>query len=162
MFRSAPLRFPIRLVRAAGRTVLVSFISCAALAAPTVWSDQRTAIAADQDGAPVVTFTGLRVHKDGSATLFVELTRTTPVEVTHEGKNVSFLLSGAKVRWRNNKNPLLADHFRTNVIRAELEDSKAGVLLRVRLREEVHLAHDMGSSAVGARLRVEVPPLSQR
>lgn len=118
--------------------------------------------AAANDDAPIVTFTGLHVYEDGSSTLFVDLTRTTPVQATAEGREVSFLLSGAKIRYRNNKNPLIAEYFKTNVLRAKLVDEPAGVRLVVQLRENVRTEHGMSGSGSGARLRVDIPPPSQR
>lgn len=119
-------------------------------------------VARAAEGAPIVTFTGLRVREDGSSTLFVELTRATEVEVTENGKDVSFLLSGAKIRDRNNKNPLNAEYFKANVLRAKLVEEKAGVRLVVQLRETAKTAHGMTTSVVGARLVVDVPPPSNR
>lgn len=117
--------------------------------------------AANED-VPIVTFTGLHVYEDGSSTLFVDLTRTTRVEATVDGKEVSFLLSGAKVRDRNNKNPLIAEYFKTNVLRAKLVDEPAGVRLVVQLREDVPTEHGMSGSGSGARLRVDIPPPTNR
>lgn len=117
---------------------------------------------AANDDAPIVTFSGLHVYQDGSSTLFVDLTRTTTVQVAHAGREVSFLLSGAKIRYRNNKNPLIAEYFKTNVLRARLVDEPGGVRLIVKLREEVPTDHGMTGSQTGARLRVDIPPPSQR
>lgn len=119
-------------------------------------------VAQAAEGPPIVTFTGLRVREDGSSTLFVELTRTTEVEVTENGKDVSFLLSDAKIRDRNNKNPLNAEYFKANVLRAKLVEEKGGVRLVVQLREAAKTVHGMTSSVVGARLFVDVPPPSSR
>ncbi len=161
MSGASPIRRHNRVLRIIRRTVATGLLAGASLLVLLSPPAPGEARAANEDAAPVVTFMGLRVHKDGSSTLFVELTRTTPVDVEREGTNVSYLLRGAKVRWRNNKNPLLADHFGTNVVRAALEDSKAGVKLNVKLRETAPLDHEMGSSPVGARLRVDVPPLAR-
>jgi hypothetical protein len=114
--------------------------------------------AAASEDAPIVTYTGLRVHEDGSSTVFVDLTRTAKVEATHAGKDVSFLISGAKIRTRNNKNPLIAEYFKTNLLRAKLVDEKGGVRLVVQLREAVKTEHGMDVSGQGARLRVNIPP----
>jgi hypothetical protein len=109
------------------------------------------------EDAPIITFTGLRVHEDGSSTVFVDLTRSTKVEAKEAGKEVSFLLSGAKVRTRNNKNPLIAEYFKTNLLRASLVDDAKGVRLVVQLREAVKTEHDMNLSEQGARLLVNIP-----
>jgi hypothetical protein len=118
---------------------------------------ERPASLAEESDSAVVTFTGLRVYDDGSSTLVVSLTRKTPVEFSQEGTEVTFLLAGAKVRWRNNKNPLLAKYFKSNVIEAKLDDSKDGATLVVQLRENVRPQHNMGDAGGGALLRIDVP-----
>lgn len=121
------------------------------------YSDGFIGAAEAGEDAPIVTYTGLQVHEDGSSTVFVDLTRTTKVEAKEGGKEVSFLLSGAKIRTRNNKNPLIAEYFKTNLLRAKLVDDAGGVRLIVSLREAVKTEHGMTDSGQGARLRVNIP-----
>lgn len=106
----------------------------------------------------MVTYTGLRVYEDGSSTLVVKLTEQTPVEFTQDGTKLTFVLGGAKVHLRNNKNPLNAQFFNSNVVRAKLDDTKKGVRVRISLRSDVQPEHKMVSQGSGAVLRIDVPP----
>ncbi len=110
-----------------------------------------------EDGA-VVTYTGLRVHDDGSATLRVELSKKVPVQKSVTGTEVRFFLEGARITIKNNKNPLLAQHFSTNVVSAEVVPSKAGVTIVLRLRQPAALEAQVVDQAGGAStVRVDIP-----
>ncbi len=116
---------------------------------------------AKADG-PVVTYTGLRVHEDGSATLRVELSKKVAVEKSGKGTEVRFFLPGARVTIKNNKNPLLAQHFASSIVSAEIVPSKEGVTVVVKLRKPVDLAPQLVEQAGGAStLRVEIPAASK-
>jgi hypothetical protein len=113
------------------------------------------------DGA-VVTYTGLRVHDDGSATLRVELSKKVAVQKSTQGSEVRFFLPGARITVRNNKNPLLAQHFSTNVVSAEIQPSKTGVTVVLKLRQAVALDAQLIDQAGGAStVRVDIPAPSK-
>jgi hypothetical protein len=112
------------------------------------------------DGA-VVTYTGLRVHDDGSATLRVELSKKVAVQKKTQGTEVRFFLPGARITVKNNKNPLLAQHFSTNVMSAEIQPSKEGVTVVLKLRQAVALEPQLIDQAGGAStVRVDIPALT--
>jgi hypothetical protein len=98
------------------------------------------------------------VHEDGSATLRVELSKKVSVEKSGKGTEVRFFLPGARVTIKNNRNPLLAQHFASSIVSAEIVPSKEGVTVVVKLRKPVELAPQLVEQAGGAStLRVEIP-----
>ncbi len=112
---------------------------------------------AKDDGA-VVTYTGLRVHDDGSATLRVELSKKVAVKKSTRGTEVRLFLPGARITVKNNKNPLLAQHFSTNVVSAEIQPSKEGVTVVLKLRQAVAVEPQLIDQAGGAStVRVDIP-----
>ena len=97
-------------------------------------------LAAD-DGRPRVTFAGFHVFESGRSRIFVKLTGDVPVEAKHGGKKAAFVLRGASVGVRNNKNPLLTQHFASSVLSARLVPSDDAVTLSVVLRDSVTPSH---------------------
>jgi hypothetical protein len=120
-----------------------------------------------------VTFSGFEAFDDGSARLFVKLTREVPVEAKYEGKTVDYLLPGTRIPVRNNKNPLLTRHFGSAVVSARFVAEEApgkrghkghkkktlgDVHLVVELREALRPAHRIETQPDGsAVLVVDVP-----
>jgi hypothetical protein len=116
---------------------------------------------AKEDGA-VVMHSEARVGDDGSATLRVELSKKVPVQKSVAGTEVRFFLEGARITIKNNKNPLLAQHFSTNVVSAEVVPSKTGVTVVLRLRQPVALEAQVVDQAGGAStVRVDIPALEK-
>lgn len=113
---------------------------------------------ADDEDEVLVTFSGLRIYDDGSSTLFVNLTRRTPVSFRKNGKRLEFMIQGARVHLRNNKNPLQAQYFKTMVVRAKLDDVREGVRLRVDVRSDIEPAHRIVQEGQRAVLRIDFPP----
>ncbi len=143
--------------------IALAAASCAASAlavSPSVpdGSGEQVLPFAKKDQGPVVTYTGFRVHDDGSASLRVEVTESVPVTKKQEGTVVTYTLKGARITIRNNRNPLLAKHFASNVLSATLVPEKDAVSLVVKLRKEAALTHRMVEQAGGAAtLYVDVP-----
>jgi hypothetical protein len=113
---------------------------------------------AGDDEQVLVTFSGLRIYDDGSSTLFVNLTDQAPISMEKSGKRLDFMIKGARVHLRNNKNPLQAQYFKTMVVRAKLDDVRQGVRLRVDLRSDVEPAHRLVREGQRAVLHVDFPP----
>jgi len=67
-----------------------------------------------------VTFSGFEEHDDGTSRIFVKLSGEVPVEARVLGTRAEFVLKGATIPVRNNKNPLLAEHFGSMVLSARL------------------------------------------
>lgn len=132
----------------------VAFLTCVALG----FVFPASAWAAPSKESPLVTFSGLRVYEDGSATLVVNLTEKTNVSVSSEGTRIEFVMEGARVHLKNNKNPLRAEYFRSNVVRAKLDDVEEGVRLRVVTRSEVAPRHTMEQYGTTTVLRIDFPP----
>jgi hypothetical protein len=110
------------------------------------------------DGRAVVTMAGFRAHKDGRSTIYVEVTRPVPVESNAGGRELTFKLRGAKVTLRNNRNPLLAQHFSTVVESARLVSDANDVALEIKLRKATTPQHRLVNHPGGAAtLEVEFP-----
>lgn len=112
---------------------------------------------AEDDEGPVVLFSGLVVHQDGSCTFRVDLTREVPVEFSQNKSTLSFLLRGAKVALQNNRNPLRAEYFGSNVLRTQLNNEKRGTRLQIELRDEAQPEHRIVRHSGGAVLTIEIP-----
>lgn len=110
-----------------------------------------------KEEAPVVTFAGFRVHEDGSSTLRVDLTKRADVTLTREGKTLVYWIEGAKIRYRNNENPLDTKHFESNVVSAKLDRARKGVKFTVRLRTDTSAQHRIIEHSTGVSLQVDVP-----
>lgn len=73
---------------------------------------------------PAITYTGFHVFDDGSSRIFVKLTAEVPVEARYSGKRVEYVFRGARIPIRNNKNPLLTEHFGASVVSARFVQDK--------------------------------------
>lgn len=99
--------------------------------------------------APAVTFTGFHVFDDGSSRIFVKLSREVPVEARYSGKKLEYVFRGARIPLRNNKNPLITEHFGAAVVSARfVQDSKGkgrekttDARFEIVLREEAKPPH---------------------
>jgi hypothetical protein len=91
-----------------------------------------------------VTFSGFEEHDDGTSRIFVKLSGEVPVEVQVKGTRAEFLLKGATIPARNNKNPLLAQHFGSMVLSARL------------VPERVHVRHAHGKKKHAGDARLVV------
>ena len=122
------------------------------------------------DGADV-TFAGFHVFEDGTSRLYVQLTSSVVVDANVVGKKAEYLLHGARIPIRNNKNPLFTQHFVTQVVSARLvpvgQDPKgrrkhqakpSDVRLVVEMREDAKPQHRVVRNADGsATLVVDFP-----
>ena len=150
------MRWEPRRARRSRAVLLVGTLLACTVA--TTISHVETAIAAGEDAkTSVVTFAGFRAHEDGSATLHVDMTRPAPVTYEHKGLSIVYLIEGAKIRFRNNRNPLRAEHFGANVLSAKLDPVKNGVTLTVTLRTSTAASHRLVENEQGALLEVDVP-----
>ncbi len=149
-------RFQFLLRFALGAAALTGVVF-ALLAAEEVRAEPLAERGAER-GQALVTYSGLRVYKDGSSTFQVKLTAETPVAFSQQGMSLTFLLKGARVDVKNNKNPLQAEYFKSNVVKTQLYDGKEGVELRINLRKAATPVHKMVRFSGGAILRVDIPP----
>lgn len=102
-------------------------------------------------------FVGLRQLSAEKMLVFVELSQEAKIETKRQGKLVEVRISGAQVSLRNNRNPLLAQHFGTAVESAQLLPvGKDAVKLVVRLNAEAQVETRLERHAEGATLKVEV------
>lgn len=105
--------------------------------------------AAKKAPRPQVTFTGFHEFEDGSARIWVRLTKAVNVEEhTAKGK-ITFVLKGAKVPGRNNKNPLITSHFTSSVMSARLVATKHDAELVINLKQDVAPKHRVVSRPDG-------------
>lgn len=120
-------------------------------------------VAAEQNGRATVTMAGFRARSDGGALLYVELTRPVEVQAAGGGRSLSFVMQDAKVILRNNKHPLLAQHFASIVLNAKLVPSERDVKLEVELREASSPTHRLvPQPGGGATLQVDFPAPSKK
>jgi OmpA-OmpF porin, OOP family len=110
------------------------------------------------EGPAEATFAGFRPGQGGAATVFVQLTDAVKIEVSEGQGEVTYLMKGAQVLIRNNRNPLIASEFDSAVTRAALLRDKDGVKLVLRLKAQVKLSHRLMRVGKGAVLEVDVPP----
>ncbi|HEY3234814.1 MAG TPA: thrombospondin type 3 repeat-containing protein, partial [Polyangiaceae bacterium] len=68
---------------------------------------------------PLATFIGYD-ELDGAVQIYVELTQEVPIEVKRTGRRFECSMRGARVKFKNNRNPLLLTHFKSSVSRAFL------------------------------------------
>jgi hypothetical protein len=102
---------------------------------------KTTAKKADKVPRPQVTFTGFHVFDDGSSRIWVRLTKAVNVEEHATRGKVTFVLKGAQVPGRNNKNPLITSHFSSSVMSARLLANKHDAELVVNLKRAVIPKH---------------------
>jgi OOP family OmpA-OmpF porin len=122
------------------------------------------------DGA-AVTFSGFHVFPDGTSRIYVQLTSSVAVDANVTGKKAEYLLHGARIPIRNNKNPLSAEHFVAEVVNARLvptgQEAKgrkkqkaktSDVRLVVEMRDAAKPQHRLVRNADGtATLVVDFP-----
>ena len=105
---------------------------------------------------PEATLPGFETLADGTTRLFVQLTKTVPVEERKAGGTVTYVLKGAHVGIWNNTNALVTTHFNTPVTRARLVPHGADIFFVVELRANVAPAFRMAATKDGtAMLQVE-------
>jgi hypothetical protein len=105
---------------------------------------------------PEATLPGFETLADGTTRLFVQLTKTVPVEERKTAGTVTYVLKGAHVGIWNNTNALVTTHFNTPVTRARLVPHGADIFFVVELRANVAPAFRMASTKDGtAMLQVE-------
>jgi hypothetical protein len=130
---------------------------------PPPQTESAVQMAAGPPGEAAVTFAGFHVFDDGTSRIFVKITKDVPVEAKRDGKQVDFLLRGAKVVAKNNKNPLITKEFVSPVMVARLLSEKEGVVLRVELREAVAPTHRVSRHPDGSiTLHIDFPAQGAR
>jgi hypothetical protein len=150
---------PLRLFRGVRKELLWAGMSCGGLllagalltglfstgvgAVPRMIAVAHAAPAkkAEKVPRPQVTFTGFHVFADGSSRIWVRLTRAVNVEEHASKGKVTFVLKGAKVPGRNNKNPLITSHFSSSVMSARLLATKHDAELVINLKQDVAPKH---------------------
>ncbi len=159
------------------------FASLAALALASVASPgsvsaaPRRAGSAPPDG-PNVTYTGFRMLPDGRSLLFVELTGKVPVSEQRQGRTVTYLLEGAHVAARNNRNPLLTAGFATVLESARWRvpkrkqgkgaggksrgEAARALALVLTLRQPVEPSYSVRETSSGAVLEIMLPALTAK
>jgi hypothetical protein len=129
----------------------VGLLSSGLSGAPRMIAVARAAPAkkAEKVPRPQVTFTGFHVFADGSSRIWVRLTKAVNVEEHASKGKVIFVLKGAKVPGRNNKNPLITSHFASSVMSARLLATKHDAELVINLKQDVAPKHRVVSRPDG-------------
>jgi hypothetical protein len=108
--------------------------------------------------ASIATFPGFRLLPDGKTQLYVELSRPCSVNERRQGGTLIYVLRGARVVAKNNKNALITTHFATPMDRARLRSAGDDLEVVIDLRADVSAAYEVVPSEGGtARLQVTFP-----
>lgn len=161
------------IVRPIGFALPVLAAVAALLAAPQAKSDVAAATAnpservtaaqgeKDTKKEPVsVLYAGFSHSEEDGARVFVRATGEVPVLRRAEGRKLTYHFEGAKLGTPNSANPLLTDHFKTEVSRVALVSTASGVALEIDLRQEPTESqglHRWLVSGQQATLNVEFP-----
>lgn len=125
-------------------------------------SPEATALAGrakkKKDDRPVASYIGFRRLSDGSARVFVQLTGK-PANITKRaaGNRLTYTLGEVRVSLRNNRNPLLALDFDSQVVSAQLVAVGKDVNLVIDLRSPVTATEKLEPLGAGANFVVDVP-----
>jgi len=108
--------------------------------------------------ASIATFPGFRLLPDGQTQLYVELSRPCAVNERRQGGTLIYVLRGARVVAKNNKNALITTHFSTPMDRARLRSAGEDLEVVIDLRADVSAVYEVVLSEGGtARLQVTFP-----
>jgi hypothetical protein len=88
-------------------------------------------------GVNVATLPGFEVLPDGGSRLFVQLTGNPQVDEKKAAGSITYVIKGARILRRNNRNALETAHFNTPVLRARLVPSGHDLHFVVDLRQNV-------------------------
>lgn len=108
------------------------------------------------EGPPVATFVGYRQLGPKRVLVYVELTQATGVEFTGKGRTLEYTMQQTRVTLRNNRNPLLAQHFDSVVQSARLVPTGKNLKLVIQLRRDAEQVSRLVRHATGATLEVEL------
>jgi hypothetical protein len=108
--------------------------------------------------APLATYPGFRMLKDGRSEVWVQISKKVSVTPSVAAGHATFVLSGVDVGIRNNTNPLVTEYFDTPLARARLKRDGNGAQLVLELREAVSPKHRIVDGPAGTMtLYVELP-----
>jgi len=105
---------------------------------------------------PAATMVGFRKTGENSALVYVQLTETTDVRSSQDGKTLTFTMKGISVPKRNNRNPLVATHFDSIVDSARLVPAGKDTNLVIVLRREAKASAQVVRMGAGAQLEVHL------
>ncbi len=151
--------------------VVASVVGFASVATTHPAAAETKTPAKSAPSGPEVTFAGFRMLEGGGSRIEVELTQDAQADETLRGKKAEYLIRGARIPVRNNRNPLVTREFDSVVLVARLVPERgkrgkkkavAGVRLVVSLREAVKPTHRVVRKADGtATFMVEFPKPSK-
>lgn len=137
-------------------------VASAGLASPAVLAGSRAFALTAAEERPVVTFAGFHVFDDGSSRIFVKLTGKVPVEEKRGKEGVEYVLVGARIGAKNNKNPLPTEYFSASVLSVRLAADGDDVVLTLVLKKGVTPSHKVVQHADGTMtLNVDLPRLPE-
>ena len=109
------------------------------------------------EGPAEVTFIGFQGTEDGGGLVFVQLTDSVKVQAASSPSELTFLMKGARVTIRNNRNLLPLDAFHPALSSARLVADKDGERLVLRLKAPSTATYRVVRQGHGAVLEVAVP-----
>jgi hypothetical protein len=106
----------------------------------------------------VATLPGFQMLPDGGSRLFVELTHVAKVTEKRDARTLEYVIAGARVIHRNNKNPLVTVHFNTPVTQAWLAPIRGDLAFHVELRADTTPTWRLADGDEGATvLQIDFP-----
>ncbi len=111
----------------------------------------------------IATYPGFRMLPDGSAEVWVHLSKSVTLQARQAEGRVTFVLSDTYVRTWNNTHALVTTHFNTPISRVRLRRGKKGTsLLTLDLREKAALKARIVPGPRGTTyLRIAIPRASR-
>jgi hypothetical protein len=103
------------------------------LCASAALADDSKAQSAEPAPGVEVLYTGYTKNADRSTSVFVRMTGEVPVAPARAAQQLTYHLTGARLKAHNNLNPLLTEHFGPPVSRISLIAAKDGVNLVIDL-----------------------------
>jgi hypothetical protein len=109
-------------------------------------------------GPPAAVLPGFDSFADGSSRLFVELTKSVPIEERKAAGTITYVMKGTHVNVANNLHSLITVHFNTPVVRARLVPKGGDLLFVVDLRAAVAPTWKLSPAKDGAAiLQIDFP-----
>ena len=143
--------------------IRVLLLSCvgALLVLPATLATAPIGLArAGEPSGVAVLFAGFHQFADGRARIWVKLEGAVRVSEQRNKQTVTYVLHNSYVKLQNNKNPLIAKHFRSLVEKARLIERDGDTLLVVTMKRPAEPEHRAVKRPDGMfSVQVDFPPL---
>lgn len=108
---------------------------------------------------PSVVFPGFSMLPDGGSRVFIQLSDSVPIEERKSDRQIIYVLKGAHLNLRNNRNALVTVHFNTPVASARLREAGRDLQLAIELRaaSSPTFKIEPAKEGKGATLNIDFP-----